>query len=711
MRKINAKFNAAFISEAGSYLTNNDYYACAEMDDFACYVIADGIDEDMDYKSAEVAVTSIIRQFTLNPSIKKGDIEGWMTEANRELLNHNRLMRLKASITVVVTDYINVVYGQAGNTRLLLFRQGVLLHANPDHSLSAAYLENGKISADKVASHIERHNLSVYLGQPGSFRPFVSGRIKLADGDTILLFTRGIWENIDNGEITDSVTDAKLPQDILDSVEEMLLSKQPPNLDNYTLTAIFVDKIYDDPRPPQRKALLKKLFFASIPILIILLIFAIVYYIRQERKNDALETMAGHIATARVLTNENNYARATEEYKAALDIARKYKLANEQKDLGNYFKTAELIVSADSAFQQKDFVSASKKYQLATDASYFADYLGADYINRQQNIANNYMQFTELLETGEQHVEEKEYKDARKNYLEARSIAAKIYFIEGRKQVSEKLNELNVATTEENKELREAEAAVYEKQGDNLLLFGQHEEAMSQLKLAAAIYSQVKSSDKLKAVESKIASLMTEMNAAQKSADQRSLAVEAAGYEQEGDYLNPSDLDGALGKYGLALQIYNDVGKKERVPIVQAKIDSVNERKRNQEKFTLQQKALEIEREGDMEAAKYEIEAAKRSYAYAQQLYATAGLSANVDIVQKKLDELAKSLTEFEMRKIKADNYVAEADVKTKQGDYVPAHYNYLLAKDIYKSLNLKNEEKMVNERIKTLKKLAGKKL
>ena len=52
MRKENASFETKFISEAGSYLNNADYFAFVELKDYACYVIADGIDTDDMKKSA-----------------------------------------------------------------------------------------------------------------------------------------------------------------------------------------------------------------------------------------------------------------------------------------------------------------------------------------------------------------------------------------------------------------------------------------------------------------------------------------------------------------------------------------------------------------------------------------------------------------------------------------------------------------------------------
>ena len=55
MRKQNSDFEARFISEEGSRLKNRDYFGYVELDEFACYVIADGITEITDVESAGTA--------------------------------------------------------------------------------------------------------------------------------------------------------------------------------------------------------------------------------------------------------------------------------------------------------------------------------------------------------------------------------------------------------------------------------------------------------------------------------------------------------------------------------------------------------------------------------------------------------------------------------------------------------------------------------
>ena len=128
MRKLNSKFNTNFVSEEGTFLQNKDYFAFIELDDYACYVIADGIDEDKELESAKIAVTAFIRDFTEKPTMNKFTIRKYLNNANNELIASSRNVRLKASMTVVVTNYSKLVYSVIGNTRFYLFKDGYLKH-------------------------------------------------------------------------------------------------------------------------------------------------------------------------------------------------------------------------------------------------------------------------------------------------------------------------------------------------------------------------------------------------------------------------------------------------------------------------------------------------------------------------------------------------------------------------------------------------------
>lgn len=150
MRKQNSDFEARFISEEGSRLKNRDYFGYVELDEFACYVIADGITEVTDVESARLAIETVILSFQENPSLSKRTVKRLLKRANRALLGKESDRRLKASITVVVTDYQKMRYGYVGNTRLRMYRGGAVYRQTRDMSLAQEMVEQEKIAKDEL---------------------------------------------------------------------------------------------------------------------------------------------------------------------------------------------------------------------------------------------------------------------------------------------------------------------------------------------------------------------------------------------------------------------------------------------------------------------------------------------------------------------------------------------------------------------------------
>ena len=73
MRKNSSEFKTNFVSEPGTFRTNKDYFAFMELDDLACYAVADGIDSDEEKESAEIAVHALFADFmeTLRRKIRQ----------------------------------------------------------------------------------------------------------------------------------------------------------------------------------------------------------------------------------------------------------------------------------------------------------------------------------------------------------------------------------------------------------------------------------------------------------------------------------------------------------------------------------------------------------------------------------------------------------------------------------------------------------------
>lgn len=288
MRKSNSIFKTAFVSESGSELKNNDYFAYVEFDDYACYVLASGITDFESSVAAKEAVEHLILSFQEKPGLSKSSLIKYMEETNERLLNSTHAYKLKASVIMVVTDYENFRYVSAGNVRLRMYRQGRFLSKSKDMSLANDLIERGE-SDTVLDRHEERHNLYSYLGKKDFFKPYVSKTSKLEDSDIIALYSQGLWEHVDEQEIDEIFSEATDdPQESVDVLEEVLLSRQPKNLKSYTITAIFVNKAYRDPEREHRRQFYIKV---AIIILVIILIIALIAYLFHSWKKNKVEQL------------------------------------------------------------------------------------------------------------------------------------------------------------------------------------------------------------------------------------------------------------------------------------------------------------------------------------------------------------------------------------------------------------------------------------
>ena len=363
MRKENSVIRTKFISEAGSQLVNADYFAFVELDNYACYCIADGIDNDKVKESAKLAVTAIIDAFYQRPGMSKGIMRGYLEKAHQVLLKESGTFRLEASVLVIVTDYKKVRYANAGNARLYHWRNGRIINQSKDQSLTQNLVERGDLALDKLEEHEERHNLYCYAGQRGKFKPYVSKKIKMSDGDIISLATCGIWENTGIAELLDAIEDAKGPEDVCTGMEDIVLSQRLRNIQNYTFACIYVDKVYLNPNKQRNEKLIKKIVIPIVIVLVLLLIAFIISKIMLYRK---IDSMWHNIGLAVEDMAENMDEEGNNSYESALKMYNQFDSKSElsinkvieAKYFLNLFKYREDYLDAKDCYER--YVAACK---------------------------------------------------------------------------------------------------------------------------------------------------------------------------------------------------------------------------------------------------------------------------------------------------------------------------------------------------------------
>lgn len=570
MRKQNSDFAAKFISEEGSRLKNKDYFGYVELDEFACYVIADGITDKADVEGAQLAIETVILNFQSAPSMSKRSMKMLLKQANKTLLGKESDRRLKASITVVVTDYQKMRYGYAGNTRLRMYRGGAVYRQTKDMSSAQEMVEQQKIVKDELMQHEERNNLYTYLGQK-NFSPAISKKIKLVETDMIALYTRGIWENVDEAELDEVFADADNEvQNTVDNIEDLLLSRQPEDLDNYTLAVIFINKVY---RNPQRRKRIKKIIIICIiVVLVIAVVCAVIWYLHRKKVR-RMEDMNYHFTNTVEYINTGNYIRAKEECEQAQELSEKLKGDRMRSRLQEYMFVIETVILADEAYSSKDYEGAGEYYLSAKERARYADNIGTEYMENKLDHISVLLSVEDYIALGDKLLEQGDYEGAEEKYLLAKKTAVSMHDAEGKQKAMDALEKLyeekadaqSQAQEEADSQAQEAVAAAeIVAAGDKACLERDYAGAKVYYTLAITKYGELSDEAGEQAAQEKLDSVE------QLIAEQEGQKTMAAAYESQGESLRQSgDLWGAKSQYLSAKAIYRSLESDEDVEKVE----------------------------------------------------------------------------------------------------------------------------------------------
>ena len=618
MRKYNSSMKTAFVSEAGSKITNKDYFGFVELDNFACYVIADGITDRGDGDGARTAIEAIIQAFQEEPGIGKGRIKGYLKQANEVLLKGEGDEKLKASLTVVITDYVKLRFGYVGNTRFRIYRQGRCYFATTDMSLSQDMVHSGQVREDKASRHEERNNLYAYLGQK-SFHPFVSTKVKLLEGDILTLYTRGIWEQVDEGELLDVFSEAgNDPAEECDKVEELLLSRQPKELENYTFAAIYVEKVFQD---PNRKRKIKGIIRITVVVLILLLVVGLLLFFWQKGRREKREEMELAFTNVETYIEDNNYIRAKEECDRALKLAGELKDKEEKEKYNQYLISLEAIIVADEAYDEGDYIQAKEDYLRARVRVKYADNLGLAYIEKRLEQITTYEQVFDQISLGDRLLEYENYALAEEKYLEAKEKASSIYFKEGKQQALDALDKLYEAWSEVQAKEEEANQERAAEEVAAAQLVAQAKKAYQEQDYEGAMVFYLMAIEKYEALEDQeqAAALEKQMSALEEKQAQVAARVEEAKTFREQARILEEEKKYALAiqQYQYAKAIYDKLDKTNEADEIQGKIDLITSKLTEAEKAAAKEaeeaaKKAQEEQKAE-EAAKKAQEAAERA--------------------------------------------------------------------------------------------------
>jgi protein phosphatase len=135
-------------------------------------------------------------------------------------------------------------WGQVGDSRIYVFREGRLRQISRDHSPVGRLRQEGKISEAEARHHPLRNQIDQSLGDPSNLFQPDSGIEKICPGDVYLLCSDGLSDGLWDREIEEILAGVRSMADVRPAVQRLVgRAKQASGRDNITAVLALVEDV------------------------------------------------------------------------------------------------------------------------------------------------------------------------------------------------------------------------------------------------------------------------------------------------------------------------------------------------------------------------------------------------------------------------------------------------------------------------------------
>jgi PPM family protein phosphatase len=227
-----SQIELAILSRQGGRANNEDACGHWHNDLRLCCVVADGAGGHGGGDIAsKLVVRHIIDQASLAPLARADEVQDLLIDTNAKLRRHqsesDSTKDMHSTVVALFVDLAHqqALWGHAGDSRLYLFRDGMVLSHTRDHSMVQSMVDAGMLMPEQLRTHPRRSELQSALGsRPEDLLVSTASQpCPLKPRDAFLLCTDGLWEYVDEGEMCASLSRATDPRDWLAQLEQLVL--------------------------------------------------------------------------------------------------------------------------------------------------------------------------------------------------------------------------------------------------------------------------------------------------------------------------------------------------------------------------------------------------------------------------------------------------------------------------------------------------------
>jgi serine/threonine protein phosphatase PrpC len=236
-------FETSILSLPGDREENEDAAAWRACEGGGLWALADGLGgHGGGARASRIAVDELLRG---DPAVlDASEVQGRLQRAQDAVLAGQQQVefrKMHTTAVVLVAGGARAVWGHVGDSRLYLFRGGLVAEQTRDHSYLMTKVEAGDLQMADLRFHEDRSQLLASLGSAGPLRSTVRPEpLELAAGDAFLLASDGWWELILETEMEIELAKAESADAWLRGMHQRLLERAGAGHDNYSAIGVLV---------------------------------------------------------------------------------------------------------------------------------------------------------------------------------------------------------------------------------------------------------------------------------------------------------------------------------------------------------------------------------------------------------------------------------------------------------------------------------------
>lgn len=204
------KFSIYQGSRQGPRTYNQDRLAYSYTRSAILMVLADGMGGHQHGElAAEIAVKTMVEAFQreATPFIRQParffrDTILQIHQVIENVRQHRGLPESpRTTIVVGLVQHNVLMTAHVGDSRLYLYRHGLIKYQTEDHSVVQSLLREGKIRPDEIATHPHRNKIYNCVGGDQLPDVALSDPMTIREGDVVMLCSDGVWSSVPEVDI------------------------------------------------------------------------------------------------------------------------------------------------------------------------------------------------------------------------------------------------------------------------------------------------------------------------------------------------------------------------------------------------------------------------------------------------------------------------------------------------------------------------------